>query len=260
MERRKKQTFAEWRTDAVNRYLGGTTLLEWISTAKWAVYPLLVRWMPRVAIAIHEPESAQAFWNAIRPGMIVVDAGANRGGFSVLASRRVGKHGRVFAFEPEPRNFETLRRKMSRFPVVTPVQKAVSDAVGTAMLHLDSFHAGHSLVGVIAGPAVSEVSVPLTSLDAFVRDNNLPGIDVVKLDVEGAELQAIAGLREQMSGSRPPVILCEVHTPHRPEDVIAAVTPYGYRCEVIDAKLTGEVHRVPVHVLAHPNRSPTSRS
>jgi len=255
----RKQTFAEWRTHAANRLLGGTVLLRWISAAKWAIYPFLVRWMPRVAIAIHEPESTSVFWDAIAPGMIVVDAGANRGGFSVLAAHRAGSSGRVFAFEPEARNFETLRRKMRRFPMVTPVQQAVSDSVGQATLHLDSFHAGHSLVGVIAGPAVSEATVAVTSLDAFVREQGLPGLDVVKLDVEGAELQAIAGMRAQLAGPRPPVILCEIHAPNRPEDIIAAVTPYGYRCEVLDAALTGEAHRVPVHVLARPARSAARR-
>jgi FkbM family methyltransferase len=186
--------------------------------------------------------------------MIVVDAGANRGGFSVLASSRVGADGKVFAFEPEPRNFEVLRRKMRRFPAVTPVQQAVGEAVGEAVLHLDVFHAGHSLVAVQAGPAVNETTVPLTSLDAFVRERGLPGIDVVKLDVEGVELQAIAGMREQMQGSHPPFILCEVHAPNRPEDIIAAIQPYGYRFEVLDAQLTGEAHRVPVHVFATPER------
>jgi FkbM family methyltransferase len=247
-----KKTFAEWRTYAVNRFLGGTKALEWISAAKWALYPSLVRWMPRVAIAIHEPESARVFWDTIRPGMTVVDAGANRGGFSVLASHRVGASGRVFAFEPEARNFMVLVRKMRRFPAVVPVQKAVSDAVGEAVLHLDSFHAGHSLVGVIAGPAVDEARVAVTSLDAFVREQQLDGIDVVKLDVEGSELQAIAGMREQMAGPRPPFILVEVHAPNRPEDIVAAVTPYGYRCDLLDAALTGEAHRVPVHVFAKP--------
>ena len=248
----RRQTFAEWRTHATNRILGGTMLLRWMSAAKWAIYPLLVRWMPKMAIAIHEPESTSVFWNAIAPGMTVVDAGANMGGFSVLAAHRVGTSGRVFAFEPEPRNFASLSRRMRRFPMVTPVQRAVSDTVGEAVLHLDSFHAGHSLVGVIAGPAVSETTVPVTSLDAFVREQGLAGLDVVKLDVEGAELQAIAGMREQLAGPRPPVILCEIHGPNRPEDIIAAVTPYGYRCEVLDAALTGEAHRVPVHVLARP--------
>lgn len=248
------RTFAEWRTHTVNRLLGGTKLLEWISAAKWAVYPWLVRWAPRVALAIHEPESTRVFWNVVRPGMTVVDAGANRGGFSVLAARRVGASGRVYAFEPEVRNFEVLRKKMRHFPVVTPVQQAISDSVGEAVLHLDSFHAGHSLVGVIAGPAVDEARVAVTSLDAFVREQQLEGVDVVKLDVEGSELQAIAGMREQMAGPRPPFILVEVHAPNRPEDVIAAVTPFGYRCDMLDADLTGEPHRVPVHLFAKPVR------
>ena len=249
-----RDTLAEWRTLVANRLLARTAIQRWLSAAKWAIYPALVRWMPRVAIAIHEPESTRAFWNAIKPGMTVVDAGANMGGFSILAANRVGNAGRVFAFEPEPHNCRTLARRMRRFPMVTVVGKAVSDRVGEASLHLDSFHAGHSLVGVQEGSAVGEITVPMTSLDAFVREHDLPGLDFVKLDVEGVELQVIAGMIEQMRSSRPPAILCEVHAPNRPEDVIAALVPHGYRCEVLDASLTGEVHRVPVHILASPRR------
>lgn len=245
------RTFAEWRTLIANRVFGNTPLLGWISSAKWGIYPFLVRRLPWLAIAMHEPESTRAYWNAIEPGMYVVDGGANMGGFSLLASKRAGATGRVFAFEPERRNFERLREKLRSYPNVIPVQSALSSTSGQAVLHLTSFHAGHSLVNdeTAGGPTVT---VPMTSLDDFVRQHSLPGLDVVKLDVEGVELEVLDGMQQIFSGSRRPTLLIEVHVPIRPEDVIAKLEPHGYRCHMLDAELNGSVHVVPVHVFGTP--------
>ncbi len=247
-------TLAERRTQIANRIFGGTRLLDWISSAKWAVYPLLVRAAPRLAIWLHEPESTGVFWNAIQPGMLVVDGGANMGGYSLLGAHRAGASGRVFAFEPDPNNFERLTARLRRHANVQPVRKAIGARSGESLLFLDTFHAGHTLVdGRVGGKGVP---VEVTSLDDFVREQGLPGLDVVKLDVEGAELLALDGMREILGGTRRPVILCEVHPPIQPEEFFAKVEPFGYRVRLLDAALTGAVHDVPVHVLAIPNERP----
>ena len=244
-----RATLAEWRTILVKRFFTGR-LLDAISSAKWAVYPLLVRLMPGVAILLHEPESTRRYWRAIEPGMLVVDGGANMGGYSLLASRRAGPAGRVFSFEPDPRNFERLAARVRRCANVQPVSKAIADKSGQSVLFLDTFHAGHSLVDGRVGP--TGISVAVTSLDDFVRELGLPGLDVVKLDIEGAELLALDGMQQLLRGKRRPVILCEVHPPIAPEELIAKVEANGYRAWVLDAELTGGAHDVPVHVLAVP--------
>src|SRR5690349_15847530 len=129
---RPMSTLAEWRTILVKRFFP-LSLIDAISSLKWRVYPLLVRFAPRVAIWLHEPESTGAFWDAIRLGSLVVDGGANMGGFSLLASRRAGPSGRVFAFEPDPRNFARLAARLRRYANVEPVAKAISAASGQAV-------------------------------------------------------------------------------------------------------------------------------
>jgi len=243
-------TLREWRTFVTNRVFKSSPLVffEIASSAKWALYPTLVRYTPRLAIFVHEPESTAVFWAALRSGAIVVDAGANRGGYSILASARIGPEGRVFAFEPEPRNFGKLAENMRPFPNVVPVQKAIGGVDGTAELNIDDFHAGHSLAGVRGTGRT--VTVPLTTLDTFVEEQGLPGLDLLKLDVEGVELEALKGMDKILRCRRRPEILCEVHPPILPEQVIHAVDPYGYRCRLLDGRLTGRVHEVPVHVFA----------
>ena len=242
-------TLAEWRTILVKRFFP-LALLDVISSLKWRIYPLLVRFSPRLAILLHEPESTRAFWDAIAPGMLVVDGGANMGGYSLLAARRAGAGGRVFAFEPDPRNFARLAARVRGLSNVQPVRKAIAAAGGESLLFQDTFHAGHTLVnGRVGG---NGIAVEVTSLDEFVRQHGLPGLDVVKLDIEGAELLAVDGMQRLLRSERRPVILCEVHPPITPEEFIGKVSRFGYRARVLDAKLIGAGHDVPVHVLAEP--------
>ena len=245
-------TLAEWRTIFVKRFFP-LPLINAISSIKWRLYPTLVRFVPKLAILLHEPESTGAFWNAIRPGMLVIDGGANMGGYSLLASRRAGANGRVFAFEPDPRNFARLCDRMRRFPNVQPVQKAIAAKSGESLLFLASFHAGHTLVDGRVGE--NGVAVSVTSLDDFVRDARLPGLDVVKLDIEGAEMLAIDGMQRLLRSDRRPVILCEVHPPITPEEFAGKMESFGYRACLLDARATGGTHDVPVHVLAVPPES-----
>jgi FkbM family methyltransferase len=221
-------------------------LLDAVSRLKWAVYPFIVRLAPRLAIAVHEPKSAGAFWNAIENGMIVIDGGANLGGYAMLAAKRAAA--RIYAFEPEPGNYAQLVRRVRGLRNVIPIQKALGRRSGKAELHLDRFHARHSLTR----DGNRTITVPVTSLDDFVREQSLPGVDVVKLDIEGAELEAIAGMTGVLNAARRPVILCELHPPLTPEQFCDALAVHGYRCEVLDAQFTGKVHDAPVHIMATP--------
>ena len=182
--------------------------------------------------------------------MTVVDGGSNRGGYAMLASLRVGPTGRVFAFEPEPSNFERLQRRLRRFQNVTAVKEAISGSDGSATLNLDTFHAGHSLVR--QPDTGRSTSVVTTTLDSFVARHGLAGIDVLKLDIEGSELEAIPGMKQLLSGSHRPVILCEVHAPIAPEQMVEGLRPFGYDCQLLDARMTGEPHEAPVHLIARP--------
>lgn len=245
-----RSTIAELRTLVVNRLLANSRALDVGSAVKWSLYEVLVRWAPRLVTLLHEPESTQAFWASLRSGAIVIDGGSNRGGYSMLASKKVGPTGRVFAFEPDPGNFMRLERAVRDFPNVEPVRAAIGGEPGSGVLNLDTFHAGHSLVHR-SGTGASVV-VPVTTIDAFIAERGLPGIDVLKLDIEGSELDALRGMRDLLRSKRRPVILCEVHPPLWPEQLIEALAAFGYRVELLDAHLTGTVHAVPVHIFARP--------
>ena len=130
----------------------------------------------------------------LRPGMVVADVGANLGLYTLLASQRVGPHGRVHAFEPDPNNFKLLRRNVEANGCTNVVlhQAAVADAVGTICLHRCEEHHGDHRIYATSAAGRTTVEVPLTTLDAALADS--PRLDVVKMDIQGSEWRAIEGM------------------------------------------------------------------
>jgi FkbM family methyltransferase len=141
----------------------------------------------------YEPEVTDFFRHVLRPGMTVFDIGANWGYFSLLAAALVGNQGRVFAFEPEPRNFALLQRNIraNGYTNIVAVPKAISNRQGTVTLFHDRRNLG--------GHSISEDCVPLknrggsvevetTTLDEFVDAlGEEKRVDLIKMDVQGAE-------------------------------------------------------------------------
>ena len=144
----------------------------------------------------------------IKPGMHVLDVGANIGYFTLLFARLVGPTGHVHAFEPEPRNFELLQRNIARngYTNVTAVPKAVSRTSGSQRLYKSPDNLGdHRLAHGTAGRDSIDVSV-------VALDELLPGdarVDFIKLDIQGAECAAVQGARQLIARSTPLCLITE---------------------------------------------------
>ncbi len=172
--------------------------------------PMWVDTRDRV-IAIHllgdevwEPSETAAFLAYAREGMCVFDIGANIGYYTLLAARAVGSSGRVYAFEPEPRNFELLTRNIAEngFRNVRPVKAGVSNRAGVARLHLDDANFGaHSFeAGSLPTPSGRSVEVETVRLDDFADEARAFEAGVlVKVDVQGAEALVVEGGRRLLA-------------------------------------------------------------
>lgn len=143
----------------------------------------------------------------LRPGMRVVDIGANVGYHTVRFAKLVGKDGRVFAFEPAPSNFEILKRNVRRRGLANVVleRKAVSEVTGTVPFYLGRNELAHSL-GRVGDQTVLVESVRLD--DYFRKDEKL---DLVKIDVEGAEPSVLRGMQSLLAGGRVKAMILEFH-------------------------------------------------
>lgn len=154
----------------------------------------------------------EALAEVVRPGDVVYDIGANVGFFSIISARLTGETGRVIAFEPVPANADLVRRnaELNDLGNITVVEKAVSDHSGSGELVLAEYSGGAALSTTTPPPdAAGSIEVELVTVDAAVAAGELPAPDVVKIDVEGVELEVLRGMSETLRRDRP-IVICEI--------------------------------------------------
>jgi FkbM family methyltransferase len=146
------------------------------------------------------------FAKLVSPGHVVLDVGAHAGYFTLLASRAVGSSGKVIAFEPLPVNLAYLRshRFVNRLSNVQIAPVAVGGSDGEMSLDLRS-GTGRGRLSTTNTPGDCRVRV--VALDSMLARNELPRVDVIKMDVEGAECEALRGAFTLLSRWRPALIL-----------------------------------------------------
>jgi FkbM family methyltransferase len=132
------------------------------------------------------------FRNLLRPGMRVVDVGANVGLYTLLTSRLVGEAGRVYAFEPEPTLFASMRDNCvaNQAVNVTPVQCALGDSAGHVRFYRNAFNSGDNRLGGL-GWTGEAVEVEVARLDDVLTDRR---VDFIKMDVQGYEFAVFRGM------------------------------------------------------------------
>ena len=196
-----------------------------------------------------EPWVQQILEQWLVPGSVFYDVGANVGYFCLTASKRLGGEGQIFAFEAEPDAASRLRRTMERNQLtrVTVVEKAVWSQSGFVQFDR-GLGSPDRLVGHVAsGPAYEPtglVTVPAISLDDFARNAQPP--DLIKCDVEGAELEVFRGAADLLATRRPRVI-CEVHSPENLRELRGIFYERDYRVELLDSEA-----KFPLHIAAEP--------
>ncbi len=142
-----------------------------------------------------EDYETQLVCRYLHPGDCFLDAGANIGYFTVIAAARVGPGGRVFAFEPEPRNFALLQQNVALNGMQARVhccEAALTDTTGTIELHLHPDNLGDHRVFAGAG-ARETVRVRGLGGAQYLGDR-VAALKLVKVDTQGAELQVVRGL------------------------------------------------------------------
>lgn len=183
--------------------------------------------MRRRAEGTYEPHKVAAVQRLLRPGATFVDVGSNKGDFALIAARTAGPRGRVIAVEPAPDNCRWIRRsvELNGYGNVELHELALSDADGEATLHLGARSGWHSLL-----PGEGEaITVRTRTLDGLLEEFACPPPDMLKIDVEGAELAVLAGAGQTLGAGGPMWVLIDVH-PDRvdPLAVSAVLHSHGF--------------------------------
>lgn len=165
-----------------------------------------------------EPNETAFLASVLRPGMTFVDIGANIGLYTLLAAHIVGPEGTLVAVEPSPREQVSLRDNLAAngHVAVRVRTEALGSADGTATLRVtDTAHAGHNTLGApvyASTRVIDEIEVQVTTFDHLVEDEVLKRIDVVKIDVEGAEQLVLDGAEASLRRFRP-IVMLEMQEP-----------------------------------------------
>ncbi|MFP5363774.1 MAG: FkbM family methyltransferase [Thermoleophilia bacterium] len=196
-----------------------------------------------------EPPVQEALRRLLAPGAVFYDVGANVGFFTILGARLVGPQGRVVAFEPVPECARAVARNiaLNGFAHASVREQAVGAAAGSARLLVVGEASWSHLASTGRHADVrDEIDVRVVSIDDLVGTGEIPPPDVLKIDTEGAELQAVEGMRATIAANRP-AIVCELHDTNA--EFCALMDELGYVTTNLDGPQP-VAEAGPVHALA----------
>lgn len=174
-----------------------------------------------------EEEFQEALSRAIQPGMSYWDIGANVGFYTLLGSQLAGSRGQVIAIEPDPENVKRLRAAVAKnlLENVQVVETALSSCEGTMALER-SGPMSRLRMGREKLPGGETIMVAVSTMEALAERFGAP--DVVKMDVEGAEIEVLCGMGSLLR-ERKPLFLVEFHSEELLAEARKLLPDYEFR-------------------------------
>lgn len=218
-------------------YFHGTLL--WPSRRHW-----------ETLYSAYERPTAVAIKNNLRRGDCFWDIGANIGWFSLFAAKQVGRSGAVMAFEPSPEVFQALRSNIAHSANVQALQYGIGARDGVASFASQGMSTSASFVAAVTrinerhtNAPIRAIEVEVRTVDGLIRDGARPP-DLLKVDVEGYELEVLRGSASLLNNERPGIII-EIHPPQLEmsggtiPDIDNFLSEHSYDVAVIDRNPNG---------------------
>jgi len=159
------------------------------------------RWKLDMLFGKYEPETYSFFKKIIKPGMIIVDIGAHIGYFTRLFSQLTGHIGFVYALEADMENFSLLKKNTEHLKNVELLQLAVSNKTGSINFYRSEKTGCHSTIED-AAQHKETITVASSDLDSILNKIQAGKVDVIKMDIEGGELNALKGMQKTLNANR----------------------------------------------------------
>ena len=175
-----------------------------------------------------------------QPSMCVIDIGANIGFHTLQMAQSVGEQGKVYAFEPDPSNFATLKRNLDENHIknVTTVNAAISSKTGKVKLFQSEFHHGDHRIYKHGKDDQRSINIQAYALDDYIDPNQV--VDLIKIDIQGAEGLALSGMAKLIDRCPKLLIIMEfwpmglIQTGFSAEDLLSGMVNRGFSIYEID--------------------------
>jgi len=154
----------------------------------------------------------------IKEGMVIIDAGAHIGTFTLLASKMVGEQGKVIAIEPQQDSFLQLTKNLeiNKIKNVIPINIGLSDFNGNKDFFVDKESACSSFILNSNRQIIGKPNIKVKTLDSVLQEMNIDKVDFLKIDTEGAEPEILKGAKQTIIKN--PEIKMAIASYHYPEE------------------------------------------
>jgi FkbM family methyltransferase len=165
------------------------------------------------AFGLYELRKVKAVQALLKPGDTFIDVGGNKGDFALLAAKIVGHSGEVLCIEPEPTNCKWIRQsiQLNRYENVELCNVALSDDDSEALLYLGTKSGFHTLLRGQPQRSQGSLKVTTRTMDALLKERKTSSVQMIKIDVEGSELQVLRGSVETIKNNPDIVLLLDMH-------------------------------------------------
>lgn len=198
-----------------------------------------------IIAGVFETAELSLMLRQVRPGDVFLDIGANIGVFSLLVARSDPSIS-VHAFEPIPLNSCLLEasKHLNHLSNITVVRACVGQALGEVDFAVASDSAHSSIMDTGRKPLLCHIRVPVLTMDSYIADSHLRRVDVIKVDVEGAEKMVLSGARQLMSDAarRPRLLMLELCERNLAAfgsvkaEIMAMMSSWGYAGSVLEGE------------------------
>ena len=205
---------------------------------------------------VHEERTTEMVKRELKTGMKIIEVGANIGYYSLLEASIIGDRGKVFAIEPVVENYDLLKSniKLNNSGNIIPYNFAISDKAGKgdffltdesnwgSMVDPESDFISPSMTKKLQKRHNEKITVETKTLDDFIEDEGIDEVNLIRMDIEGYEIQALNGMKKTLESSRNLRLLIEVHNKifTDPKESLGPtfdmLIDFGYKPKVLLAK------------------------
>lgn len=172
----------------------------------------------------------------LKPGDVFIDIGANIGLFSFNASKIVGDEGKIYAFEAFPPNYKQFKENilLNKFENIITENKAISSQNSTMEIFYNEKDNNIGMASAFLKNFTSKEIVESTTLDQYSEDHHIDKINLIKIDIEGGEYDALLGMNRILTELKPHILIEINHktlldSGHSEMEIINLLSKFNYK-------------------------------